>query len=362
MGSSPVTATTSLQGALERSLREHDASGSPGTPGRGEPIVVAFSGGPDSLALLLVLRRLATALRLRPVAAHVDHRLDPGSQARAESARQLAAWLEVPFRLLAGDTAGEARGEGREAAARRLRYRLLDELRREVGARWVLTAHHADDQAETVLLRLAHGSGLAGLAGMAVRHGSVLRPFLSLSRRELRAAVAASGLSPLEDPTNRDLSLARNRLRHALLPALGDDAAAGARRLGTAAAVLTARVERRLVELLPALAEGAEHAKPPRVPLAALRRIPNELLPWALALLHKRSGVEYPPRAVAVAELRRQLYRCDRVTCDCGGGWRWRTDKAGRLRVEPATCAPPFTYTAERAVLDRSGTATAETR
>jgi hypothetical protein len=65
---------------------------------------------------------------------------------------------------------------------------------------------------------------------------------------------------------------------------------------------------------------------------------------------------------VAVAELRRQLYRSDRVNCDCGGGWRWRTDRAGRLRVEPATCAPPFTYTADRAVLDGLATATAETR
>ncbi|HEV8242288.1 MAG TPA: tRNA lysidine(34) synthetase TilS [Thermoanaerobaculia bacterium] len=364
MGSSPVTATTSLLGAsegaiaalaaaVERCLREHGAGGAANAE---EPIVVAFSGGPDSLALLLAVRRPASKLRLHPIAAHVDHRLDPGSAARAEVARRLAGQLDVPFRLLVAPSPDNAKRESREAAARRIRYRLLDELRRELGARFVLTAHHADDQAETVLLRLAHGSGLAGLAGMAPRHQTVVRPLLSVPRRDLRAAIVAAQLAPLADPTNHDLSLPRNRLRHLLLPVLGEKAAAGARSLGAAAALLAAGVERRLVELLPALAESRADAAPPRLPLRDLRRLPAELLPWALALLHRRSGVEYPPRAVAVAELRRQLYRCDRVTCDCGGGWRWRTDRAGRLRVEPAAlghperpevAASPFTYTVE---------------
>jgi tRNA(Ile)-lysidine synthase len=308
---------------------------------------VAFSGGPDSLALLLAARNAATALGFSPIAAHVDHRLDPGSPARADGARRLAAQVDVPFRLLVAPPGSASAGESPEATARRVRYRLLDELRRELGARWLLTAHHADDQAETVLLRLAHGSGLAGLAGMAARHGSVLRPLLSLSRRDLRAAVAATELLPLEDPTNRDLSLPRNRLRHLLLPAFGDDVAARALGLAAAAAALTAGIERRLLELLPGLADRDESVAP-RVPIHVLRRLPAELLPWGLALLHRRSGVEYPPRAVAVAELRRQLYRCDRVNCDCGGGWRWRTDAAGRLRVEAAeVLASPFTYTVE---------------
>ena len=357
MGSSPVTATISPSGALAEAvaalrgcLREHGV-------GADEPLVVAFSGGPDSLALLLAAAHLASESGARPVAAHVDHRLDPGSTARADGARRLAQRLGVPFRLLVGDAEMATRGEGREAAARRLRYRLLDELRRELGARWVLTAHHADDQAETVLLRLSHGSGLAGLAGMAVRHQTVLRPLLSLSRRDLRAAVTETGLSPLDDPTNHDLSFPRNRLRHRLLPELGDDAAAGARALGAAAAALAGSVERRLLKLLPALDEPGGR---PRLRLDVLRRLPAELLPWALALLHRRSGAAYPPRAVAIAELRRQLYRCDRVTCDCGAGWRWRTDRAGRLRVEQAVPASPYTYTV--AVRGRVEMSEAETR
>ncbi|HET9768549.1 MAG TPA: tRNA lysidine(34) synthetase TilS [Thermoanaerobaculia bacterium] len=351
MGSSPVTATTPPSGALDEvtvalagCLREHAIGG--------EPIVVAFSGGPDSLALLLAAKRVAPTLALALVAAHVDHRLDPGSAARAEGARSLAAQVDVPFRLLVAPAGSVAAGESREAAPRRVRYRLLDELRRELGARWLLTAHHADDQAETVLLRLAQGSGLAGLAGMAVRHETVLRPLLSLQRRELLAALAASRLVPLDDPTNRDLAVPRNHLRHRVLPALGEEVASSARAVAAAAATLGADVERRLLALLPDLAgdDVVDDVAPgsPHVPLDSLRRLPPELLPWALALLHRRAGAGYPPRAAAVAELRRQLAAAGRVACDCGGGWRWRTDAALRLRVEAApTSASPFTYTVE---------------
>src|ERR1044072_2669811 len=224
MGSSPVTATISSSGALAEAvvvgalrscLREHGVAA-------GEPIVVAFSGGPDSLALLLAAARLAPEIGARVVAAHVDHRLDPGSAPRAGGAGRRAEQRDGPFHLLGGADI-EAQGESREAAGRRLRYRLLDDLRRELDARWVLTAHHADDQAETVLLRRAHGSGLAGLAGMATRHGTILRPFLSLSREQLLAALDAADLWPLEDPTNSDLTVPRNLLRHHLLPALGGE-------------------------------------------------------------------------------------------------------------------------------------------
>ena len=280
MGSSPVTATTPPSGALakaiaalDRCLREHAVGG--------EPIVVAFSGGPDSLALLLAAKRLAPTLGLSVVAAHVDHRLDPGSAARAEGARRLAAQVDVPFRLLVAPAGAAAGGESREAAARRVRYRLLDELRRELGARWLLTAHHADDQAETVLLRLAQGSGLAGLAGMAVRHDAVLRPLLLLQRRDL-LAVVAEGLVPLDDPTNRNLAVPRNHLRHRLLPAFGEDVAASARAVAAAAAVLGAGVERRLLALLPDLAVDDISPGSPRLPLDALRRLPPSCCrgPW----------------------------------------------------------------------------------
>src|ERR1044072_4206365 len=123
MGSSPVTATISSSGALAEAvvvgalrscLREHGVAA-------GEPIVVALSGGPDSLARLLPAARLAPEIGARVVAAHVDHGLDPGSATRAERARQLAEQLDGPFHLLGGADIA-AQGESREAAARRLRY------------------------------------------------------------------------------------------------------------------------------------------------------------------------------------------------------------------------------------------------
>jgi tRNA(Ile)-lysidine synthase len=289
----------------------------------GEPLVVAFSGGPDSTALLLGLRLLAPRLACRPIAVHVDHRLDAGSGARAAAAAALAARLDTPFQLLVAPDGWPTRGESREAAARRRRYRLLAAERAARGARWVLTAHHADDQAETILLRLGHGSGLAGLAGMRARQGSLLRPLLELPRRALAAAVEAAGLQPVDDPTNRDLAVPRNRLRHRLVPALGGAAAsANARALGVAAATLAVGLERRLLAVLPTLAaKGA-----PRIAVDELRRLPAELISWALGLLHRRAGADYPPRAAAVAELRRQLGRGGEIACDCGGGWQWRTD------------------------------------
>ncbi len=333
MGSSPVTATISPRpppfvAALRRALR--DAGGT----APGDLLLVAFSGGPDSTALLLGLRRLAPRLGCRLLAAHVDHRLDPGSPARATAAERLALGLGVPFRLLvAAPPAAGARvasSDGPEAGARRRRYALLEELRRSTSARYLLTAHHAGDQAETVLLRLAHGSGLAGLAGIRPRQGTLLRPLLAHGRDELAAAVTAAGLVPVDDPTNRDLEVPRNRLRHGLLPALGGDTAARqAIAVGDAAATLSGGLERRLVSLVPGLV-----APSPRLPLAVLRDLPCEILPWALALLHRHAGAAYPPRAAAVAELRGQLARGDALACDCGGGWRWWTDGAGDLRLD----------------------------
>jgi tRNA(Ile)-lysidine synthetase-like protein len=217
-----------------------------GSPGRGAhgsrvPVVVAFSGGPDSTALLWGLARLG---RFDLVAAHLDHALDPGSAARCAGAARLAAVLGVPLvaarrpvRPLA-DPSG--RRDGLEAAARRARYEFLEEVRESAGARWVATAHHRDDQAETVLLRMLFGSGLTGLAGMRPVAGAVVRPLLSLPKTALAAALAVAdlpvadlpvadlpaadllgaGLAAMDDPTNRDLTRPRNHIRHRVLPAL----------------------------------------------------------------------------------------------------------------------------------------------
>lgn len=181
--------------------------------GRGR-LGIAVSGGADSLALLL----LAHAARPGEIeAATVDHRLRAESADEAAFVSRLCAGLDVPHATLAGDAPiyGNVQSE-----ARILRYRLLGLWAEQKNIAHVLTAHHADDQAETLIMRLQRGSGVAGLAGIraATRIGtlSVLRPLLGWTRNELRSVVHAAGLTPLEDPSNSDRRYDRARLRQQL--------------------------------------------------------------------------------------------------------------------------------------------------
>ncbi len=318
----------------------------------GEGVVVAFSGGPDSTALLWGMSRLAVERGFRLAAAHLDHAMDPGSAGRAAAAARLAARLGVPLisertEVLAGRPA-----ESPEAAGRAARYELLERTREALGARWIATAHHRDDQAETVLLRLLFGSGLEGLAGIRPVHGAVVRPLLSLTRSCLLEAVAAAGLEPVDDPTNRTLSVPRNRVRHRLLPALaaevGGDPELPARlaRLAARAGAAARTLDRAWSERLAVVpAEGGI-----AVCRAAVEAFPPDLYPSIFAWLHRRAGAPYPAGEAARLELLRQLARGRRAACDCGGGWRW--EAAGNLLMlrRPAAArerVPDFTYTLE---------------
>jgi tRNA(Ile)-lysidine synthase len=222
--------------------------------GAGDILVVAFSGGPDSTALLLGLSRLREPLRIQLAAAHLDHAMDPGSAARAREAGRLAARLDVPFLTERATRTGVGPAESPEAAGRRERYLFLERVREDLGARWIATAHHRDDQAETVLLRLLFGSGLEGVAGIRPVHGRVVRPLLGIPRSVLIAALEAAGLSPVDDPTNHNLAVPRNLVRHRLLPALSadePDLAPGLARLAGKARAAAAAIDRRLAASLP---------------------------------------------------------------------------------------------------------------
>jgi len=193
------------------------------TGGASERFGIAVSGGPDSLALLLLAH---AAFPGRIAAATVDHKLRPESAAEAAFVGEVCAGLGVPHAVLAAD---RAIAGNVQAQARALRYRLLAEWAETQGVAWLLTAHHADDQAETLLMRLQRGAGLAGLSGVRAINGAVLRPLLGWRRAELARVVAEAGLVPVADPSNFDESYDRARLRRRLAEALWLDPAALAR-------------------------------------------------------------------------------------------------------------------------------------
>jgi tRNA(Ile)-lysidine synthase len=212
--------------ALDRFQSDLDALIAPGAR-----IGIAVSGGPDSLALLL----LAAAARPGAVeAATVDHGLRDGSRAEAETVARICAEIGVPHAIL---TAGwkDAPKTAIQERARNERYRLLGFWAEERGLDAIATAHHADDQAETLLMRLSRGAGVRGLAGMRRRsvapgtEVALLRPLLGWRRAELEQVCANAGATPALDPSNRNERFERVRVRRALGEAEWLDPAALAR-------------------------------------------------------------------------------------------------------------------------------------
>lgn len=183
-------------------------------------LCVAYSGGPDSTALLHALAQLPEARARGLRALHIDHGLHAHSAAWSEHCRQFCAALDLPCAVMRVD-ARARHGEGPEAAARHARYVAFEaQLRTD---ETLLLAHHRDDQAETVLLKLLRGAGPEGLGGMRESRplgmGRLWRPLLhTVSRAQLREYVAAHDLPCIDDPSNADPRYARNRLRHDILP------------------------------------------------------------------------------------------------------------------------------------------------
>jgi tRNA(Ile)-lysidine synthase len=194
---------------------------------RSGPVVVAVSGGADSLCLLGVLHALCAPGKYAPdvalVVAHLDHGLR-GEQGRADAAfvAALAAELGLECRLGAHDVAAlaRARRRGLEEAARRARYAFLRAVAAEVGAARICVGHTRDDQAETLVMRWMRGSGLTGLVGMRPLTGDIARPLLCVTRAETHAYCAARGWTPREDQSNTDRRYWRNRIRLDVMPML----------------------------------------------------------------------------------------------------------------------------------------------
>jgi len=296
--------------------------------------LVAVSGGADSVALLDLLHGLAPDLGLTLVVTHVDHGIQSGSRLVGSAVRELATKYGVPFEL------GElSLGTGTtETAARRARYAWLREVQQRLGATYLVTAHHQDDQIETVVLRALRGSAPAGLAGIA-RSGrdGLVRPLLPFTHRELVMHIAARGLTAHDDPANADPRHLRSWVRTQLLPLLkdrlGTRVTGDLRRLGRQAAA-DRRAWDRALELVPELglqvsSTGFAVARDP------LRGYDETLAVALLRAAARRAGgglVLGPARARRLVALAR---RPSGRRLALGGGWTAEV-AFDRLRVARA--------------------------
>jgi tRNA(Ile)-lysidine synthase len=269
-------------------------------PAPGEPVVCAVSGGADSLALLV----LAVAAGCRVTAVHVDHGLRPGSGTEAEVVRAATTRFGAAFR---SERVEVAPGPNLEARARAARVSRLPS--------GVLTGHTADDQAETMLLNLLRGSGLDGLAGMAVAG----HPLLRLRRSETARLCKHLGLVPVHDPSNLDPMHLRNRVRHELLPLLDQLA----RRDVAGLLARQAGVLRADADLLDEMARAIDPTDARALSAAPVALARRAVRAW-LADPH-------PPPAVAVARVL-AVARGDALACQLPGGRRV-SRHGGRLRV-----------------------------
>jgi tRNA(Ile)-lysidine synthase len=280
------------------------------------PIACAVSGGPDSLALLV----LAIEAGLRPIAYHVDHGLRPGSGDEVAVVERAAALLNEHVNRAPDQRVDVvalrvnlAAGTNLEARARAARFSVLPPA--------VATGHTADDQAETVLINLLRGSSTAGLAGMAAgpRH-----PILGVRRSETRAVCREAGLEWLEDPSNADLGPLRNRIRHQVLPTLNE---ASGRDL---VPVLCRQSE--LLADDEALLDGLAAALDP----TCARELAGAPLPLARRAirgwLRRETGASHPPSGAAVERVL-TVAAGTALACDIGGGTSVRR-RRGRLVIE----------------------------
>ena len=188
---------------------------------RGDGVLAAVSGGADSVCLLLLLNGLAAELGIRVFAFHMNHGIRGAEADRDERfVMELCERLNIPLNVAHEkvETYAEKHGLSGEEAGRILRYRHLEETAERYHCAKIAVAHHEDDDAETVLLNLFRGSGLAGLSGIRPVRGKIIRPLLCVSRKEIEEYLKEQGFSWCEDSTNRENDYTRNKIRNELLP------------------------------------------------------------------------------------------------------------------------------------------------
>ena len=264
----------------------------------GDTLLVGVSGGADSIALLVALHSLAHEHGLLLHAAHLHHGLR-GADADADRAhvRTLCAELGVPLSdaRIAAAARMRTRGLAGEAGLRTLRREWLERVARRVAAAAIATAHTADDQLETLLLRLARGTGLTGAAGMRAQHGRWWKPLLEATRADVEADLVRAGIAWRDDASNATRAYTRNRIRHDVVPALLDaiGAPAGAaapRRAGLARRAQALARELGAAQRLAARAAARAHARlAPDDPATMDRPALARLAPLVARLVFRRA-------------------------------------------------------------------------
>ena len=274
------------------------------------PVVAAVSGGPDSLALLA----LATAAGLEVTAVHVDHGMRPGSDQEARLVESVANRFGAKFEAFTVDVGP---GPDLEARARQARYSVLP--------KGVLVGHTADDQLETVLLNFLRGAGLPGLAGMASGDNDwVQRPMLGLRRSETTELCRHLGLKPLQDPTNSDLRMRRNAIRHRLVP-LAEEIAGRELAPIVARQAEVVRADSELLDELSADVDATDAKMLAAAPLPLARRAVRS---W----IRRLDPESHPPSIGAVNRVL-SVARGEVVACELPGGIGVRRS-AQRLYVQ----------------------------
>ena len=282
----------------------------------GARILCAVSGGPDSLALLLLLRE---TMPNRVVAATVDHALRPESADEAQYVQRFCKDMHVPHVIL---SPAEKISGNIQSAARHARYALLAQAAEQHDCQYIATAHHADDQLETVLMRIARGSGVDGLSAIRSTNGKILRPLLGFTKDELISICATAGLNPVVDPSNENTDFERVAMRNWLAntphPYRADRTGRTASALADASEALNWMTETLTQERVQR-ATGAVRCDARDVP----REIQRRLLIHCLKLLEP----ELAPRGDAIDRLLSELSDGRSATMGavkCVGGDNWR--------------------------------------
>jgi tRNA(Ile)-lysidine synthase len=296
----------------------------------GERVVVAVSGGPDSLALLSVLREIVPALPLHLTVAHFDHGWRSESRADRDFVASMASTWGYDFRTArAADDIPHT-----ENAARAARYAFLRQTAADTGSTAIALGHTQDDQVETLLLHLLRGSGSKGLGAMRRRDGDLARPLLDISRADVEAYLAQLHLTPIRDPSNDDPRFTRNRLRQQLMPAIDAFDPAARELLARTADILSEEdrfIEAQLEDLPDDIATDREAFA--TLPAALQRRVIRRLVPDAgfLEVERRRRGdsPSVPDPATAPS-----MPRLAVTTCSCDPATFKARDQVGHLDAD----------------------------